>query len=272
MKRILLSLFLIVPTLGIAQVKNTIKKIIPLIEQRQIFLNSATRLNGKTRVDIKIDLPANTVEWYYTFTTTPSMSTTSLNLFSQLSKIYDITGTSAAVINALSVPDGFAPIDVFLMNRQNQQDFNKKDFFGAFQYSEPGSYFEGTARNTRSGKIMIDDLKQGTFFLGFRNPSLNTGINVLIEVVAIVETEEFDNSKWSKETKNKLFSNLKNVFKQINASFSEEIIEAFSGCLVDQITKFYTPESYDDLADYERKAALKKFAIYCDNNKIFKTD
>jgi hypothetical protein len=269
MKYFFLSLLLF-PIISFSQVKTVTKKVVQLIEPRQIFINSATKLNGKTRIDIKIDLPPNTIEWYYSFSTTPSPSKNNLNLLSQLTRLYDPYGIATVSIDALSVPDGFASVDVFLMDVKGLGKFYKKDIFNQYEYTDPGSYSEGTVKNTHQGKIKIDDITSGTLFLGIRNPSINTGVNVMIEVVAIVEASEYDNSKWSKETKDNLYNILKSGFtKEVKGQYSEIAIEDFCECLVDSIVSKYSPESFTELAEYEKKKVYKSILKECNANNTF---
>lgn len=252
-----------------AQVKSSAKKIVPLVESREFFLNSATKINGKTRIDIKIDLPLNTVEWYYIFTTTPAPTNDNLNLLTQLTNFYDITGASSTIVKSLSVPDGSAPIDVFLMNQNNLANFYKKDVFGAYQYSEPGSYSEGTVKNTKSGKVIIDDIINGTIYLGIRNPSLSTGINIVFEAVAVVKVDEYDNTKWSRDSKNQLFKAMQDYFSQLNPNQNQNSVDEVAGCITDKYVHNYTPESFQEIATYEQKKIIKDFLKICDSNNLF---
>lgn len=69
-RNLLLTILLItLPLFSIAQKFKTVT----IVEQRSYYLNGGARatLGGKSRIEIKIDLPPRTKSWYYSFTTTP---------------------------------------------------------------------------------------------------------------------------------------------------------------------------------------------------------
>lgn len=170
------------------QTTQTVIKTEQIIEQRNIYLNGGTRASfgGKSRTNIKIDLPANTTKWYYSFSTSPGESgTKNLNLLTQLSSLVaDPTGLTATALSNVKVPTGSQSIDVYLCDRTNIDKFSEKvdNWGGTYSY-----IMEGTVENTKQGVIEIDDVQQGTWYLGLKNPSSLDGVNITIEVVAIVE-------------------------------------------------------------------------------------
>ncbi len=197
MKRIftLLLLFLVASQI-IAQ--ETVVKYEPktIIENRQIYLNSGSNASfgGKSREIIKIDLPPNTIEWYYSFSTSLGKSgIKTLMLATQLVVLYSSqtysAGSSALAqqaIKTINIPSGSSGIDIFLCDRNNIDKFiNKADLNllgGTFSYA-----LEGSANNTKQATVRIDDITKGTVYLGLRNPSSFEGVNISIEVVAIVK-------------------------------------------------------------------------------------
>jgi tetratricopeptide (TPR) repeat protein len=82
------------------------------------------------------------------------------------------------------VPPGSASIDAYVFDQPNSDAFLQKvdNNGGRFYFSR-----EGSIENTRQGVIEIDDIKQGTVYLGLKNPSTLDGVNVVIEVAAVVE-------------------------------------------------------------------------------------
>ncbi|WNM18504.1 hypothetical protein [Flavobacterium capsici] len=227
-----------------------------------------TNIGGKTRVYYKIDLPPNTLEWYYIFTTTPNTNNNSLQLFTQLSNILYANSIASIAASSLSVSSGNAPVDVFLMNKKGLDAFLEKSIFGNYEYSRPSHFYEGTVLNAKDGKIKIDDLRSGTFFLGIRNPSLNTGVNVKFEVVAIIEETTSDNTKWSKDIKEKVYNH---IINSLSSSDMEENAKIdFATCMMDEITKNISPSDFSELANYEILNILKKYSLTCDKTGIFK--
>ena len=192
---------------------------VTIIKQRVIELNGGTRAvlsGGKSRVSIKIDLPVNTVGWYYSFSTSNGTSgTQNLNLATQiaaalLSKsnmvgaLVSSTGITKAVVSKFEVPEGTSSIDVYLCDKINIDKFERKidNLGGTYSY-----YREGTVENTRNGIIQIDDYTNGTWYLGIKNPSSLDAANVTIEVVALVEKTTII-EKSENQTKAELYGNL----------------------------------------------------------------
>ena len=160
-----------------------------LIESRSFYLNGGLRasMGGKSRTYIKIDLPPNTVKWYYSFSTKKGKSgTQNLNLALQLTGIIaDPSGISSSALSAIKVPEGGAVADIYLCDKANIDAFIEKwdNDGGTFYYT-----MEGTTKNTKQAIIEIDDIISGTVYLGLKNPSFNDGLNLSIEVVAVTET------------------------------------------------------------------------------------
>jgi hypothetical protein len=217
--------------------QETITKFEPiqLIKTRQIYLNGGTKamFGGKSREYIKIDLPPNTTEWYYSFSTSPGISgTKNINLFAQVAStfatktsmignIMSATGITKEVAKAVQIPEGSNSADIYLCDRANIDKFLAKEdqsFFGSsFSYT-----MEGTVQNTKQALVQINDIISGTVYLGLKNPSAMDGMNVSIEVVAIVKTET-KVEKSENQQKAELFGNL--GWKQFQNGNYEKCIE-----------------------------------------------
>lgn len=182
----LIVFFLISIRIGFSQDFETIKETKKLVESRDIYLNGGTRsqFGGKSRTYIKFDLPPNTVEWYYSFTTTQGQNgTNNLNLAIQLTSIIaDPSGVTSDIVSSIKVPEGVAKADIYLIDRENLQPFLNKT---AYKH-----YPEGMAENTKQAVVKVDDIKTGSWFLGIINPSSLNGVNINIEIVAITETKK----------------------------------------------------------------------------------
>lgn len=191
MKKICLSVGLCIIISAEAQVLKTKQTVVTIIPERSIYLNGGARasVGGKSRTTVKVDLPVGTKSWYYSFSTTPGESGISnLNLAMQLGSIVlDPSGITKAVIEKINVPEGSGSIDVYLLDQNNSDAFvNKVDLNGGIY-----NYFrDGTVFNTKNGVVPISEIMQGTIYLGLKNPSELTGININIEVVAVTEQVE----------------------------------------------------------------------------------
>ncbi|HBR55101.1 MAG TPA: hypothetical protein DEA82_13325 [Flavobacteriaceae bacterium] len=159
-----------------------------LITNRSIYLNGGLNANfgGKSRTVLKIDLPPNTVEWYYSFSTTKGESgTQNLNLAIQLAALMaDSSGLSSGILSSIKVPEGIASADIYLLDKSNMAKFIAKEDLDL--HGEQISYaMEGTAESTKQALVRINDITSGTVYLGLKNPSTLNGITLNIEVVAI---------------------------------------------------------------------------------------
>lgn len=199
----LLLLFLSILNLGFAQEYETVKETKQLVENRDLYINGGARaqFGGKSRTYIKVDLPPNTIQWYYSFSTSKGKSgTKNLNLGIQLAGILtDPSGITSNVLSAIDVPEGEATADVYLINRENLNSFLQKIEFRHFP--------EGMAENTKQAVVKIDDIKSGTWYLGIKNPSSLNGINLSIEVVAITE-KSVEKEKAKNQEKAELYGSL----------------------------------------------------------------
>lgn len=171
---------------GFSQDYEIVRETKKLVESRDIYLNGGTRaqFGGKSRTYVKFDLPPNTVQWYYSFTTTKGQSGTSnLNLAIQLTgMIADPSGITSSSLSAINVPEGVATADFYLLDQANLQLFINKVGYK--------HYPEGMAENTKQAVVKVDDIKSGSWYLGIINPSSLNGINLNVEIVAITETKK----------------------------------------------------------------------------------
>ncbi|MBS1773957.1 MAG: tetratricopeptide repeat protein [Bacteroidetes bacterium] len=239
---LLLSLFIYLNLS--AQNYTTQHKIETVIAQRSIYLNGGARasMGGKSRVTIPIQLPRNTVRWYYSFSTSPGESgTDNLNLLVQLSSI--VVAPAGITRNALSniqIPSGSASIDVYLMDQVNADAFLRKvdNDGGTFYYNRDGSVF-----NTRQAVVSVNSNIGNQLYLGLKNPSMMDGINITIEVVAEA-AEEVYQDEWVSETTDKVFEDCVNNF-----SIHDAAHEQVCNCFKDKIVASYTPSSFSNLSN-----------------------
>lgn len=256
MKKVILLGLLFVFFVGYSQVQTKTQKAIQILEPQSFYLNGGTRnmVGGNSRTGFIINLPPNTVEWYYTFTTEPNKNQEdNLQLENQITMLLSMGGMSSGLLSLIKVPQGNGLIDVFLTDRNGYDIFFKKDFWGQWEYTSPNHNIEGSRTNVKDGKVQIKSIRNGQHFLVIRNTSGTTGINVKIDVVAIVEETEIDLSKWSKETKNALFEGFKQNVKQKTPYTSQSNIEKIASCMTQKIIEDYTIESFQELADFELK-------------------
>jgi hypothetical protein len=152
------------------------RRAVQVMQPQKFHLNSDTKIGGKDRIAIFIDLPKNTIEWYYSVVTVKDKTNSSgVNLQVQLSGLLNKT---TITISNIKVPTGTSICDVYLMDRENMDKFNNSE---KFTYD-----MRGSRENFMSGVVQLENNPKYCF-LGFKNPRTLHAIDFTLEVVAIVE-------------------------------------------------------------------------------------
>jgi hypothetical protein len=156
--------------------------VVPIISQQSIYLKAGSVAIGSSssRQVLQINLPANTVEWYYTITTRSGRSQFSnSDLTGQLVKLVD-PDRGITPKASVHVPGGTGVCDVYLMT--NPLEVNK------YVNKRPAVSFlmNDSREHCISSVVPVKDFLDGSCFLVVRNPSPSRGVNVNIEVTAIV--------------------------------------------------------------------------------------
>jgi hypothetical protein len=156
--------------------------VVPVISQQSFYLKAGSTDMGhsSSRQVLQINLPANTVAWYYTVTTRsgPGQFSNS-DLTGQLVKLVD-PNSGIANKASIRVPVGTGVCDVYLMT--NPHEVNKyinNRTAVSFRMTDSREHYI-------SGAVMVRDFLDGSCFLVIRNPNSSHGVNVNIEVTAIV--------------------------------------------------------------------------------------
>ena len=142
---------------------------------------------GSSRAVIPVQLPANTVSWFYEFAAFRDAAQLQaararFKLAAELSQFVDKTGALQLAINMLTTPPGGDICNVYLITDPSQSDlFQAKQ---TFNYQR-----DGTRSNLTSAVVPITNPAAQQVYLGLYNPSQLYGINYALEVVAIVEEE-----------------------------------------------------------------------------------
>jgi hypothetical protein len=158
-------------------------KVIPLTTKETFTLNSGGRalIGGKSRIPLLVELPPNTVEWYYAIVTTPEKAPPpAIGLADQLIKYLTPSGIASTFVSSLITQSGSGTCDVYLFADQN----NLNTFLS--KRGQAHCLMSGTRENFSQGAVEIRDAVQGNYFLGLRNPSGLAAVQITIEVCAIV--------------------------------------------------------------------------------------
>ncbi|MFP9100727.1 DUF1036 domain-containing protein [Flavobacterium sp. RHBU_24] len=154
---------------------------------QNIFLNSTTDdfyKKGHSKSLIPVELPPNTVEWYYEYVVSKDAS-----IATELSKKFDLdaqlarymaqpAGPNNILLNTLNPPIGNDVADIYLIELEHCENFMKN---GHIEYFPAGSRL-----NYKSGIVQVKDLKMSKPFIGVKNKDINYGINISLQVVAVV--------------------------------------------------------------------------------------
>lgn len=166
-------------------------KTVTLVPTSEFFINSgsnATFNGGKSRISIPVSLPRNTKEWYYIFTASREKADVektkaAFNLSGELTNLIDQTGALNFGLDMLTKPPGGNVCDIYLLDYNNRGLFEAK---AAYNYA-----LTGTRQNIKSGIVKVIGGAGQTWYLGIKNPDDLYGIEVAIEVVAIILEEEW---------------------------------------------------------------------------------
>jgi len=263
-KKYLLIVLLIFFFESFGQTVSKVRKVVSVMPQQTFYLNGGGRaiFGGKSRTYFQITLPKNTVSWYYTFTTKEGTKSTALNLVPQLARYFDPSGLTSLSLSAILSPTGSSSCDIYLMDRKNADAFLEKvdNWGGSFSYT-----ISGSRQNFKNGTVEINDKVNGICYLGFKNPSGSTGINITFEVAAIVEETITDNTVWSEETKSRFKNDFYSNFKKQNVE--DDLAKELSECIILNIISKKNPIEYDAMTSTERQIFLKEAFDLC-NRKI----
>lgn len=159
------------------------------VQNDKFYLNSKTNAfvkGGKNRVLLPINLPENTVEWYYAFSASRNENEiqNTLNTFNLAGELTGFIKEKASLqqsVSSMNAPPGANICDIYVMNEANALLFKDKE---DFTYSLGGS-----RENYKSGVVTVRDAVKGNVFLGLNNPDNLYGIHLAIEVIAVVKSE-----------------------------------------------------------------------------------
>lgn len=229
-----------------------------IVEARELSLNGGLRtvVGGVSRLEIPVTLPPKTVRWYYSFTTSTGQSGTNiLNLGIQVAAMTtDMGVVSSVMASKLKVPPGTGAADVYLLSPNNVQAFLAKwdNQGGNFNYH--GKY---SVQKGRQAVVEALDLTSGTYHLGIRNPSTLDGVNVRVEVVAIVE-EQVYHDEWVTESTLRIRNDCMTIFNTSESGRSE-----VCDCALNRVTTSITPSAWLKIPMGNRSSLLREHVDRC---------
>ncbi|UII26114.1 hypothetical protein LVD15_22855 [Fulvivirga maritima] len=156
------------------------------------YINSESNAafkNGKSKVFIPFTIPENAVKWYYTFSATRDKdkineSLKNFNLLSEITKYLNSKPGISFALNMINQPPGSDYCDIYLIDHENLS-LSQND--QAFSYLPVGSRV-----NYKSGTVEVKEFINTPMYLAINNPDFSHGINVSIEIVAIVKETQLE--------------------------------------------------------------------------------
>lgn len=153
--------------------------------------NNADFLGGKSRVLLPLAFPQNTVAWFYEFSASRNKEeirrfTESFAMISELTKLIGNIGLGKVLstgLNQLTQPPGSDFCDIYLLDHSNSNLFRAKE---QYQY-----FTEASRENYKSGIVGAQCCTDINGYLGINNPSSLYGIHVVVEVAAIIKSEDW---------------------------------------------------------------------------------
>lgn len=166
-----------------------------ILQNEKFYLNSRSNAfikGGKERIIFPVNLPKNTIEWFYVFTA----SRNEYDIKNTL-KTFDLAGSlslflkedkslQSAVAN-INAPPGADICDIYLLDENNARLFIEND---DFKYD-----LSASRENYKSGIVEVKQGSNQKVFLGINNPDNIYGIHVSFEIIAIVEKKELVTQK-----------------------------------------------------------------------------
>jgi len=255
---------------AIAQQYRTVQKVAPIHNEHTFYLNGSMAIGGKPRHAVRIDLPPNTVEWYYVFTTAENERSSGardkIQLAGQLVQFVgkgllnsSIVGMAATAVGQIVKPSGVAVCDVWLTDEEGRNQFFETKYMGAaWTYDRPKRYYEAASvQNGKDGAIRIDAVKSGTVYLCFNNSALTEGVLVNFEAAAIVETREYVD-EWAAAGKEALFQDCLEKFVRRDAE-----AESICHCTRDRIVSEHLPSVWTGFSPSEKTYLLQSIRQQC---------
>lgn len=229
--------------------------VVTIAPAQSFYLDSRlmSNLNGRSRLTIPVNLPEGTVRWYYSFAASESKNEPLewVGLAGQLTKLYDKTGIASEVINRLVKPAGTTVCDIFVLNTEGSLFFENKE-------DDKIIFDKDFSRQNMTGGIVEVWVKNKRPVLGLSNPSIKTGINVKIEISAVVSKSKPSNliflkeTTWNKAQKEELWSKMSYAFDGKKNSQTD----AVTLCAIDSFAHHYTFQEYELMTESEKNYKL----------------
>lgn len=219
-------------------ITTSAQKLINVIDET-IVVNSTTALSGYTRNVTMVTLPDHTKSYLYRISITPKGNPDqSLALFDMLNNTRDIGMATFSKIGEYAIKrnDNFA-VDAFIFNNTYDADdfYAKKD--GNWKYCK------GMPNRTNCC-FESEECINNRIFFGFRNNNIAQGLNVRLEVVALIDETVED--KYSYTISNATSNEVKYFVSADNIKWEEVLLKSGYHMIYNNSLKEFYFKAYSD--------------------------
>lgn len=237
--------------------------LIPIVNHKIFYLDSrsSTLFSGSHTTVLELDLPVNTVRWYYRFYNITKKDL--LPRYGSKTSLMDeleakLTDSDYSTLKLPQIPAEFKnKVSIYLLEDSSQVSvFNKQLTFAKVKYQEQFSFL-----NLGAGwsEVCDPDFITGKQYLGLLNQANLSGTNIVVDVVAICKQRTIE-TDWSEE-----------ILKEIESEFIDENISGFSPFVIRKISDCYirslqnklTYEKYKTLSVAEKSRTEKEALGNC---------
>lgn len=240
---------------------DTTFSVVTLSPPQSFYLDSriVSQINGRSRLTLPVHLPQGTVRWFYSFAAMESKNEPMewVGLAAQLTKLVDQTGISAAFISRVVQPTGTAACDIYVLDTEGAAPFEAKD-------DKKWQGDPNTSRQNMTGGVVESYSLKPNFVIGLSNPSLKSGMNVRIEISAVVakltpiyninrhQNDLSNESLWTGAMRETYFQRFQSNFEgKLTPSVSE-----VSMCILSKLMKSFSPEAFSTKAKGEQEVLI----------------
>ena len=234
--------------------------VVTLTPPQSFYLDSriVSQINGRSRLTLPVQLPTGTVRWYYSFAAMESKNEPMewVSLAAQLTKLVDRTGITATFISRVVQPTGTAACDIYVLDSEGSKPFEDKD-------DKKWQYDRNTSRQNMTGGVVESYVSKPNFVIGLSNPSLKSGMNVRIEISAVVAklTPIYNSERQSNSSSESLWSGAQReaFFQDFQARFEGKLtpsVSEVSMCILTKVIHNFTPEEFNAKAKSEKERVI----------------
>ena len=261
-----ICLFFIFCLFSCLEMSGQYKEVSVPIYNDVVTLHSALHfgVGVESRKYISIQIPPNTVRWYYSFSAknTQSEANNSKNQSSLLSSLANASTHAVASLVSSGLQKTASSVDcsVYLLNSSSDiNNFLKNNHYSIIKYCSREGFV--SAQN-----VIVDGghFLEGMQYLAIVNNNWQNAIYVNIQVVAVVQEPITDNG-WTIEDKQRFHDVVKQMLVDKGAlnKTTNDKLEDFLTCLIEYLKGQYSADEYNSLAQYEKTNAIKKGFSQC---------